>query len=129
MPKTIKPMKTKQDNSWVEEFDEKFVNKNGFAGFDCWRGWFSKMTTDDRQIENIKSFIQTEIDKAVEEVLDRVDKDLPKSMDYVENTGLTNNMDIALYNQRKDAWNECVEQQRQKLTQLRQSNNLLGEKK
>ena len=57
-------MKTKQDNSWVERF--------------------SKLLTDDmehsqcgvKNITELKSFIQTEIDKAVVEVLDRVEKDL-----------------------------------------------------
>lgn len=63
--------------------------------------------------------LKEEVNKALKEQLERVKDELPKPMDYVENTGLTNNMDIALYNQRKDAWNECVDEQRQKLEEMK----------
>jgi len=56
MPKTIKPtMETKQDNNWVERFEI------------AWNNDFDSDYSNNIDPEKIKSFIQTEIDKAVEE--------------------------------------------------------------
>jgi len=99
-------MKTKQDNSWVEltKIIKKWTNDTEFY-------------MSDTQIGQLASIFKTEIDKAREEVLDRVDKEVIGEIvgETEEITWLSRKV--------------LNEQQRQKLTQLRQSNNLLGEKK
>jgi hypothetical protein len=70
----------------------------------------------------IKKLISQSNQEIVEEILDRVDKEVIENIPrYLKGGKL-----ITQYFAK--GWNECKEEQRQKLTQLRQSNNLLIKK-
>jgi hypothetical protein len=70
----------------------------------------------------IKKLISQSNQEIVKEILDRVEEEVIENTPRYLKGGELRTQYFA------KGWNECKAEQRQKLTQLRQSNNLLGEK-
>jgi hypothetical protein len=115
MPKTIKPTMNIKD--WEKEFDWTMMNGEEHSFDETWH-YLDKF---------IKDLLSQSNQEIVKEILDRVDKEVigEDESGWCDCMGGWHGVESETQKDR----NGLRTEQRQKLTQLRQSNNLLGEKK